>query len=62
MGKYVENEVSKLIETDRYKNASDIKKRIMMKRRLARFRKISTRIGKIDARKEVKMRESLYCI
>ena len=54
MGKYVENEVSKLIETDRYKNASDIKKRIMMKRRLARFRKISTRIGKIEARREAK--------
>jgi len=54
MGKYVENEVSKLIETDRYKNASDIKKRIMMKRRLARFRKLSTRIGKLEAKKEAR--------
>ncbi|MEL0343513.1 MAG: hypothetical protein VXC58_13920, partial [Deltaproteobacteria bacterium] len=44
--------VSKLIETDRYKDASDVKKRVMMKRRLSRFRKISKRIGEIEARKE----------
>ena len=54
MGKYVQDEVSKLIETDRYKNASAIKKRVMMKRRLARFRKISKRIGEVEARKEAR--------
>lgn len=54
MGKYVQDEVSKLIETDRYKDASDIKKRVMMKRRLSRFRKISKRIGEIEARKEAR--------
>jgi len=54
MGKYVQDEVSKLIETDRYKNASNIKKRVMMKRRLARFRKISKKIGEVEARKEAR--------
>ncbi len=54
MGKYVQDEVSKLIETDRYKNASAIKKRVMMKTRLARFRKISKRIGEVEARKEAR--------
>ena len=54
MGKYVQDEVSKLIETDRYKNASGIKKRVMMKRRLARFRKISKKIGEVEARKEAR--------
>jgi len=55
MGKYVDKEVKKIVESEKYQNLSDVKKKAMLLNYLKLYRNISKEIGKAEAQNEAKL-------
>ncbi len=55
MGKYVDKEVKKIVQSDRYKQASDTKKKAMLLNNLKLYRNISKELGKAEAQAEARL-------
>jgi len=55
MGKYVDKEVRKIVESDKYKKLSDVKKKAMLQNYLRIYRNISKELGKAEAQSKSKL-------